>query len=50
MKKKVVSLLVAAMTVASLTACGGSDTPASNPEPASAPAEKQEAEPGSIGD
>lgn len=45
MKKKVVSLLVAAMTVASLTACGGSDAPASNPEPAPAPAEKQEAEP-----
>lgn len=45
MKKKVVSLLVAAMTVASLTACGnsGSDAPAANQEPA--PAEKQEAEP-----
>lgn len=47
MKKKVVSLLVAAMTVASLTACGGSDAPASNPEPAPTPAEKQEAEPAS---
>lgn len=43
MKKKVVSLLVAAMTVASLTACGGSDAPAANQEPA--PAENREADP-----
>ena len=42
MKKKVVSLLVAAMTVASLTACGG-DAPASTPAPETAPEEKQEA-------
>lgn len=42
MKKKVVSLLVAAMTVASLTACGG-DAPASTPAPEPAPEEKQEA-------
>ena len=41
MKKKVVSLLVAAMTVASLTACGnsGSDAPAANPAPAPAESE-----------
>lgn len=41
MKKKVVSLLVAAMTVASLTACGnsGSDAPAANPAPAPADSE-----------
>lgn len=43
MKKKVVSLLVVAMTVASLTACGGSDAPAANQEPA--PAENREADP-----